>query len=76
MVFDVSEPTSPRYINYVNNRDPAATPGLNNGSDYGPEGLLFIPANESPLKVPLIIVANEVSGTTTAFRIDVQSGKK
>jgi hypothetical protein len=73
MVFDMSEPTAPRFIDYVNNRDPAVTPGLNNGSDYGPEGLVFIDANDSPLKVPLVVVANEVSGTTTAYRIDVET---
>jgi len=75
MVFDVSEPTSPRFIDYINHRNPTTTPGLNNGSDYGPEGLIFIAANDSPIKVPLVVVANEVSGTTTAFRIDIQKAK-
>jgi hypothetical protein len=76
MVFDVSEPKAPRFIDYINHRNPAVTPGLNNGSDYGPEGLLFIDANDNPLKVPLVVVANEVSGTTTVFSIDVQAAKE
>ena len=75
MVFDLSDPTAPRFIDYINHRNPAVMPGLNNGSDYGPEGLLFIEANDNALKVPLLVVANEVSGTTTAFRIDVQKAR-
>jgi hypothetical protein len=35
--------------------------------DLGPEGLKFVPANESPIGKPLLIVGNEVSGTTTVY---------
>ena len=35
--------------------------------DLGPEGLKFVPANESPVGKPLLIVGNEVSGTTTVY---------
>jgi len=71
MVFDVSEPAAPVFVDYVNNRDPAAAPGLDNGSDYGLESLIFIDAKDSPVRAPLVITANDVSGTTTVFRIDV-----
>jgi len=38
--------------------------------DLGPEGLVFIPAELSPSNLgPLLIVTNEVSGSTTVFRI-------
>ncbi len=35
--------------------------------DLGPEGLEFVPASEAPKGKPLLIVGNEVSGTTTVY---------
>jgi 2',3'-cyclic-nucleotide 2'-phosphodiesterase / 3'-nucleotidase / 5'-nucleotidase len=38
--------------------------------DLGPEGVVFIPAELSPSGLgPLLIVTNEVSGSTTVFRV-------
>ena len=38
--------------------------------DLGPEGLVFVPAEASPLGFgPLLIVTNEVSGTTAVFQV-------
>ena len=37
--------------------------------DLGPEGLTFIPADESPNGRPLLVVANEVSGSTTVYEV-------
>lgn len=35
--------------------------------DLGPEGLEFVPAHQAPRGKPLLIVGNEVSGTTTVY---------
>ena len=35
--------------------------------DLGPEGLEFVPARDAPRGRPLLIVGNEVSGTTTVY---------
>ena len=68
MIFDVSDPAAPRYVTYTNNRnflvdaeDPAA-------GDLGPEGLVFIKGDDSPIGEPLLVVGNEVSGTTTIYQ--------
>jgi len=74
MVYDVSNPASPSFIRYKN----AALEGLaaqNNttpGSyDVSPEGMVFVPAAASPNGKPMLIVANELSGTTTMFEVRV-----
>jgi DNA-binding beta-propeller fold protein YncE len=69
MVFDVTNPTAPEFVQYQNNRDfTKATNTLESG-DLGPEGVLFISEENSPNGKPLLIVANEVSGTTTVHEI-------
>jgi hypothetical protein len=37
--------------------------------DLGPEGLKFVPAHQAPRGKPLLIVGNEVSGTTTVYEV-------
>jgi hypothetical protein len=68
-VFDVSNPFSPSFVQYVNNRDFTADVTAPEAADLGPEGVLFISEEESPNGKPLLVVANEVSGTTTIFEV-------
>lgn len=76
LTFDITDPSSPRFISYTNNRDPETTPALGVGGDVGPEGLLFIPANKSPSRKPMLAITNEVSSTVTLYNIDLVRGKK
>jgi hypothetical protein len=74
MVYDISNPQQPIFVNYLNNRNftvPVSINGQTNpdAGDLGAEGLLFIPAQDSPNRQPLLVVSNEVSGTTTLFSV-------
>lgn len=64
IVYDVSNPSAPSYVTYLNTRN-ALT------GDRGPEGLTLIAADKSPNSKPLLIVGNEVSGTTAVYQLNL-----
>lgn len=64
MVYDITRPASASFVTYLNTRD-------GDKGDLGPEGLTFIPANKSPNGKPLLIVGNEVSGTTAVMQVNL-----
>jgi len=57
MVYDITIPEETKHFQTLSYRD-----------DEGPEGVLFIPADENPLGAPLLVVANEESGTLTLYK--------
>lgn len=75
MVFDISTPTAPAFVDYLNTREDwtTANPGgvLATAGDLGPEGITFISAENSPNGAPLLLIGNEVSGTTTIYQINL-----
>ncbi|MDP9141542.1 MAG: choice-of-anchor I family protein [Pseudomonadota bacterium] len=72
MVYDITNPQRARFVQYINSRDFSRTPGDDpDAGDLGPEGLEFIAAEDSPIGVPMLMVGNEVSGTSALYRIDV-----
>ena len=71
-VFDITDPRSPKFIEYLSNRDFSGDPEAFTAGDLGPEGLDFVPASKSPTRKPLLIVGNEISGTTTVYEIGVE----
>jgi hypothetical protein len=79
LVYDITVPTAPRRLDYLNSREDwtTADPGtvLATAGDLGPEGLVFIPANRSPDGTPLLVVGNEVSGTTAVYRVNATGGR-
>lgn len=68
-VYDIDDPSRPRFVEYENNRDYSGDPEAGTAGDLGPEGLTFIAAADSPNGTPLLVVANEVSGTTTLYQV-------
>lgn len=77
MVYDISSPEAPRFVQYINPRDFSEDPENPDDSyntaagDLGPEGMVFIPAADSPNGEPLLLVGNEISGTTAIYQITV-----
>ena len=81
LVYDITKPTAPIRVDYLNTRDEwtkdpkaeaTATPSrLSAMGDLGPEGLVFVPAAQSPNGKPLLIVGNEVSGTTAVMQLNL-----
>lgn len=69
MVYDVSDPAAPEFVQYINNRDFNEDPELGEPGDLGVEDLKFISAEDSPNGGPLIVAANEVSGSVTIFQV-------
>lgn len=66
---DISDPVAPTDFFYFDNRNFTAADVADAG-DLGPESAVFIPAADSPTGDDLLAVANEVSGTTTLYKIE------
>jgi len=68
--YDVTDPRAVTFVDYVNNRGWQAPVPSRAAGDLGTEGVTFVPADQSPTGGPLLLTANEVSGTTTAFAVE------
>jgi len=72
MVYNITEPASASFVQYLNERDFSIEADENNAAaagDLAPEGMITISAADSPNGKPLLVVGNEVSGTTTIYEI-------
>jgi hypothetical protein len=74
LVYDITNPAAPKRVDYLNTRtdwvlDPETN--LSKVGDLGPEGLHFIAAKDSPNGRPLLLVGNEVSGSTAVIQLNL-----
>ena len=60
MTYDVTDPLNPLFIKYIN--DTAL-------GDLSPEGLLFIPGEDSPNGESLLVLTHEESGNTSIYSV-------
>ncbi len=68
MVYDVTNPNNAEFVDYANSRTVSAY-----GGDNGPEGIIYINAEDSPTATPYVIVANEISGTLSIFEVNTDA---
>ncbi len=70
VIYDVTDPMRSRYIGQWWNRNFSVATNTAAAGDLGPEGIIFVEAANSPNGRPLLIVANEISGTTTIWQVN------
>ena len=72
IMYEISNPYAPVYIDYLNVRciENSGLESKEAGSHLGAEVMTVVPAENSPIGAPLILVANETSGTVTIISID------
>lgn len=81
VTMDISDPRAPEFVTYVNNRDFAVSAedqpdSLAAAGDLGPESIVFVPGAEAPgtedgtVADAMLIVGNEVSGSTTFYSVE------
>jgi len=75
MVYDITLPETPRFVSFATSRnfdvdfDGDVASELSEAGDLGPESVVFIPASESPTGQALLVMGNEISGTTALYSV-------
>ena len=70
IAWSIEDPAAPVFQDYINPRDFTQLPFQGNAGDLGSEGLAFVRAENSPNGKPLLLVANEVSGTLSVLQVN------
>jgi hypothetical protein len=68
MVYDVSNPNAPVFLEYENNR--GFVEGADESGDLGPEGIVYIKPEDNATDKGLLILSNEVSATLSLYQIN------
>lgn len=69
MVYDITTPAKSQFVQYLTSRNFSKKVETSAAGDLGPEGMSFVSKNDSPTGQALLIVGNEVSGTTSVYGI-------
>lgn len=68
VVYDITNPQSPIFEGYYNNRSTA--PGEDITGDLAPEGIVYVKPEDNSLEKGLVVIANEVSATISVYTLD------
>ena len=78
MVYNISNPQAAEFVQYISTRDFSVdieelveSGDFSAAGDLGPESIHFVSAEDSPSGEPLLLVGNEVSGTTAIFNVNI-----
>ncbi|MBR9860793.1 T9SS type A sorting domain-containing protein [bacterium] len=72
VIYDISDPNNPTFARYISTRDFSGDPEAGTSGNLAPEGLVFIPADQSPNRTALLVVTYEVSGSVAVFEMGEQ----
>ncbi|MCQ8822345.1 choice-of-anchor I family protein [Pseudoalteromonas agarivorans] len=67
MVYDITNPYDVQFEDYFYNR--GVIEGADITGDLAPEGMVFVPAEQSATGEPLLIIGNEISGSIAVWQI-------
>ncbi|WP_186763920.1 choice-of-anchor I family protein [Planomicrobium sp. CPCC 101079] len=72
MVYDLSKPAAPKFDTYFSSRifNGEESPITEQSGDVAPEGLTFVPSDQSPTGQDLLLAAHEVSGTIAVYSLE------
>jgi hypothetical protein len=76
VVYDISDPFEPALVDYVNTRNFTGAFNFATSGDLGPEGVIFITADNSPNGKPLVVATHEVSGSTVLYQVNKRAFKR
>jgi hypothetical protein len=68
MVFNINNPATPQFVQYINNRGLTGLTG-----DRGPEGIIYVTQQNSPTGKALVVLGNEVSSSVSVYEIGCPS---
>ena len=73
-VYDITFPHNPSFMDFLHTRDFSSEEYTN--FDMGPEDIHFVDAKHSSTGKPILLISNEVSGTTTVAKINYEPSKE
>ncbi|MGB1661603.1 MAG: choice-of-anchor I family protein [Planctomycetota bacterium] len=73
MVYDVTDPANSTFLSYFTNRNFNVDIESASAGDLGVESIVYVRPEDNVTGLPLLLTGNEISGTTSAYIVTIQS---
>jgi 2',3'-cyclic-nucleotide 2'-phosphodiesterase/3'-nucleotidase/5'-nucleotidase len=73
MVYDVTDPANSSFLSYFTNRNFNVDIESPAAGDLGVESIVYVRPEDNVTGLPLILTGNEISGTTSAYIVSIQT---